>query len=64
MAPISFRTKAVWPRGLERWCCDPESGGPGFKASILPQAGFVSWESGVQILGHALLIANWSASCQ
>ncbi len=30
----------------------------------LPLAGFVSWLSRVQILNHALYIANWSASCQ
>ena len=37
-----------------------QSGGPGFKSST----GFVFSCPRVQILGHALCIANWSASCQ
>ena len=41
-----------------------QSGGPGFKPSTLPLAGFVPRSSRVQILGHALYIANWSASSQ
>ena len=41
-----------------------QSGGPGFKPSTLPLARFVSRSSRVQILGHALYIANWSASSQ
>ena len=36
-----------------------QSGGPGFKPSTLTLAGFVSRSSRVQILGHALYLANW-----
>ena len=44
--------EAARPSCLGCWCCHLEI--PGFKASILTLAGFVSRYSRVQILGHAL----------
>ena len=46
-----------------RWCCSPEV--PDTFKPLHPATSWIcSRSSRVQILGHALYIANWSVSCQ